>query len=188
MKTPTQIELATLAANMTGAPLDRARSALALWKACGEALTEEAARDALLAASKETALAAQARFAEADRFTIDEFLRIVMPQSKTEDRMRKFRQWTSHSIGFHEKLTGADLDAATERAISRDRENGIAQDIAVCMAESFEKFLTNDRKAGYAARGKKGAAGKKNALEAKKSLDAGKAPKKRAKQSVSRRK
>jgi len=162
MKNPTQYELATIAATQTGTPVQRAAAALDLWKACGAALEREADLQASIDADHAKYDEISAMFAGRETITIEEFLREVMPQSKTEDRMRKFREWIRRTIAFHDKLAGAELERTAEAAIKRDRENGIPFVNACAMAEMFTKFLDVDRREKKTARAKKGAAAKKS--------------------------
>jgi hypothetical protein len=158
---PTQYELTHIAAMQTGTPAERARAALALWKACGDELSREARAQAMTADRESRESIITGWFAGRDEIPLVDLLREIMPQSKPEDRLAKYRAWMRQSIQYHERLTGEDLDAATESGMERDRTRGIPYHNAAAIVALLERFIEKDRREKNTARGKKGAAAKK---------------------------
>jgi hypothetical protein len=159
---PTQYELATLAAMQSGTPRQRAQAALALWRACGEVMEQQKEIDAVSKAGEAERADWLAVYADQDAIPMERLLREVMPHSKPEDRVAKYRAWIRHAIAYHDGLTGDELDTAAQAAITRDRGSGIPLQNAAAIATSFSKFLDADRRAKNTERAKKGAAAKKN--------------------------
>jgi len=165
---PTQFELATLAATQQGSPHQQAQAALALWKACGDELAREATFQDAVTAEDDRRAQIQALFNDSETVSLDGFLRATMPQSKPEDRLRKFREWTRRSIAYHDKLEGDELENATAEAITRTRTEGYHSRTAADLARVFLGFVERDRHEKNTARARKGAAAKKSARKLEK--------------------
>jgi hypothetical protein len=180
---PSQLQLTTIAATMANLaenPTDTARRALQLWQACGDEL--ERAAPALAKREQATAVWTAAtqetrqwlsQFTPGEAVPLEVFLRAVMPQSKTEDRLKKWRDYLRSSVAFHDReqggkpRTAAALESEVARLVKRDREHGIAHDKLAMSRESFENFLARDTAEKNRERGKKAAAAKKNRASAK---------------------
>ncbi len=160
---PTTEQLATIAATLAKSgdrPTVTATRALELWRACESVLAYETAKPARQAVP-------------AQPVPLEAFLRAVMPQSKTEDRLKKWRDYLRSNVAFcdreqgREPRTTAALESEVARLVKRDREHGIAPDRLAMSRESFENFLARDTAEKNRERGKKAAAAKKNRASAK---------------------
>lgn len=162
---PTHYELATIAATMSRAgdtPAATATHALDLWKACGKALAEAAQVAAHCDEYTQRITSELAPLEGLEPYTTEKLLRAAMPNSKPEDRAKKFRDYIRRNIAFHNNLDGDELEAVLAQTLERDRQGNLHQANAEATFLGFTRYLAADRKAANVARAKKGAAAKKS--------------------------
>jgi len=161
---PTHYELATIAAAMSregDTPAATATRALDLWNACGTALAR-AAQVASQGDDYAQRIASELAPLEGlEPYTLEKLLRAGMPNSKPEDRARKFREYLRRNIAFHSGLADGELEAEIAHAQERYRGGDIKAPDAEAIFLGFTRYVAADRKATNSARAKKGAAAKK---------------------------
>lgn len=184
MTDPTQSELAALAAKLATGEESTAEDfrwlaerALNLWHGAGEALLIRAERRAVpetLRAGRDAAfLRAGLEPPEAGkRFTLKEALAYLMPKKKTDDRVKKLRDYLKAEIGIDPMAflqspeeAGASVEdrANGEMARLRCREFDYGQ---FCrFAERFLPWLENDISTKRAQAGKTGGGGREAQTE-----------------------
>jgi hypothetical protein len=173
MNLPTQYELATIAATIQGTPHECARAALAVWKACGEALTREAEFHRKIESHAEKSSAIDTQFSPGDHVFLGDFLKGVLPSSKVERRMKVFRDFARDYISVTrrmnaeygqaggEELTKEQLDERVANWIGRLRSEGMRRDIAIYLAPKFEMHVQCAESTQRRERSKRGGEGKK---------------------------
>lgn len=162
---PTHYELAAIAATIsrTGdTPGATATRALDLWKACGKALAEAAKVAAHCDEYTQRITSELAPLEGLEPYTTEKLLKAAMPNSKPEDRAKKFRDYLRRNIALHSNLAGDELETVVARTLERDRQGNLHQANAEATFLGFTRYLAADRKAANVARAKKGAAGKKS--------------------------
>ena len=170
MDLPTHFELATLATTQPGTPSQQALLAINLWKACGEELERAAATREFVDAEDDWRGKWCVHFPEGNTVSLGYFLKVTMPNSKSEDRFQKFRNWNRRLIGYHSQVEGEKLDNMTAAAMARARLDGYDSRTACDLAANFLVFLEHDRGELNIARATAAAAAKNNALSASKHL------------------
>ena len=170
MMLPTHFELAKLAANQPGRANEQAAAAIALWKACGEELARETAIQEAVEADKEWMDKMIEHFPEGQTVSLEVFLKVTMPKSRLEDKLRKFREWNRQLIGYHSQVEGEKLDEMTASAMERARLDGYDSRTACDLAANFLGFLERDRCEQNIARATAAATAKNNALSVSKHL------------------
>jgi len=171
-KAPTQYELATLAATIQGAPLDRAQAALAIWKACGETLEHEAEFQARVESRAQADESTDAQFPPGERLSFEAFLKAILPASKPERRAKMFRDFARDYIpatrrlnaeyGFPggDELSPAALENRVADWMASIRTEGLSRATANSIAPHFAKFVQRTDLEQRTQRGKAGAAAK----------------------------
>lgn len=165
---PTQLELATIAASITGAttPAERVKAALDLWNAAGAALDAakglEEIKAKVIADMEET----RALFAGRKTIPLDEYLAHLMPGKKPDDRITKYRSYLRDNIAFCDQATSkqprslAKLDKAVAEIIRTDKELGISQNNFANRARETRRIIELEAAATRTERAKKGAKAK----------------------------
>ena len=162
---PTHYELTTIAAAMSRAgdtPAATASRALDLWNACGTALAKSAKVAAHCDDYAQRITSELAPLEGLEPYTLEKLLRAAMPNSKPEDRAKKFRDYTRRNISYHHGLAGDELENLVADTIGRDKSQAMEASYAEATFLGFIRYIAADRKAANVARAKKGAAAKKS--------------------------
>lgn len=187
---PTQMELATLAAIIVlpdkrddefGDFLGeddvtyRVYQALRLWDTCGEVLTSVTARTHTRAAKEEEERLFLANFIPGERVSLTEFLKAVMPRSKSDDREVKWGAYRAFCIKRGDEwfirptpTTKEELRDAKGDRIREDKSEGLHSNGLYNTRQRFLEFLEQDRRKTNKARSKSMVMGKQDKQAAKK--------------------
>jgi hypothetical protein len=164
MNPPTHFELATLAATQPGTPPQQAQAAIAIWKACGQELERESIIRQAVDADDEWMDKMREHFPDGETVSLESFLKVAMPRSKPEDRLKKFRSWNRQLIAYHSKLEGEELEDVTAKAMERARLEGYDSRTASDLSANFLGFLERVRSESNTAKAKTAATAKNSAL------------------------
>jgi hypothetical protein len=107
-------------------------------------------------------------FSKKAHWTRDEFLEIVMPDSKPENRLKKLREYfRARYSGLYE---GNELEQAVIAEVEAFRKIGTSSESAPMEAMELTEFVTHLKRYLYTERGKKGATARKAKADTKRSL------------------
>ncbi len=161
--TPTQSELATLAATLAGTadPAERVKAALALWEAAGDAL-QAAEKLAAITAERERDIAeTRALFADRKTIPFDEFLQYLMPVERAARRVPRYENYLRSNIAYCDeqagrKTTPAELETAVRKTLADYMQKGVSQNNFMHTTREILRVLESDKKQVLSERGQKG--------------------------------
>jgi hypothetical protein len=177
--TPTQYELATLAATI---PIPdcwkdgedsqdelvfRANRAFDLWRICGQVIADAPAMVAAMVAKSEERLRFYSQFPKGERVALEDFLKIALPGKSSAARGAKWQAFRTR--GFSGEVDpenpGHDSDQFESRLIS-DRRDGFSLAELRLVFERFKRFADEDSAQIASRKGAKAAAARHSRKQA----------------------
>jgi hypothetical protein len=166
---PTHYELATVAAAMSRAgdtPSCTVSRALDLWNACGTALANAAKVAAHCEDHAQRITAKLAPLEGLEPYTLEKLLRAAMPNSKPEDRAKKYRDYLRRNFSSLHGWSGEELESRVADSIQREKA-GMDRLSGEITFIGFARYVETERQRLNAERGRKGAAAKKESTTKK---------------------
>lgn len=180
---PTQFELATLAAALASPnepPDTTAERALAVWRACGEAIELSSMREKYagkrmekLERFRKGVLRTQEKFkngriikCEIGSVSLTDFLKPHFAKNSKPDHMlKKFRDFLREIVPDIEDDEETSFRKVA-RAMQESREKGFQTEIAVMLSDDFEEFLQRQKEEIKVERARKGGIARREKAEA----------------------
>lgn len=160
---PSQFELTSIASALpSGDASQRMQVALDLWDAAGNALWHRQRIAKQIDSASQNLDDQLAPIAGIAPITAAAIQKAAMPNSKPEDRARKFRSFMRETLAVSEGVAGDELETLVMDSLERMRLAPLAPDYGEALFVGFSRFVEADRQKTFADRAKKGAAAKKS--------------------------